>query len=113
MTAEAQRRESARQSTLADLWDRYAEAQEVATPGRTSSNLEWILGPRDNRFQHAAGLDARMMDLLGLWLDNLAAEIDEPVLLIAGGSPHRAEALSLAERLRAATKAFLVAFRRP
>jgi hypothetical protein len=112
MSAEFESPDRGRRQALTELWDRYSEARAQVPSGPPIANLEWILGPKGNRFDNAGALDSKMIELLALWLDDLATEVDQPVLLIAGAGESHPDGNSLARRLRAATKAFLVAFRR-
>ena len=112
VSAETKGRDGERQEALGELWDRYAEARGYASSTGSGANVEWLLGPKENRFQQAARLDARMLELLGVFLEDLASEIDEPILLMAAAGDSGTHRNSLARRLRAATKAFRIAFRR-
>ncbi len=103
---------------LARLRVRYGEARELVSPAEPSANLEWILGARRSPRQDEVDLDNGMIDLVALWLQDLAVEVDSPLPAQLVGevdesvlSAYQARQ-SLAQSLRAATEGFVVAFRR-
>ena len=107
-----------RRHALARLRQRYGEARALVSPAEPYANLEWILGARRNPSQDEADLSNNMIDLVALWLQDLAAEVDSRVSRQLTGaidesmlSVDRARQ-SLAQSLRAAAEGFVVAFQR-
>jgi hypothetical protein len=106
--------ESRRRGVVQRLRGRYAEAQEWIIPGLSASphsNLEWILGLRSSHRDDAA-LEASVCELVVLWLEDLALELEHPdVAKPPGRSVVGAqERLVAAEELRVATRDFAEAF---
>ncbi|MGH9316840.1 MAG: hypothetical protein ACRD1P_07020 [Thermoanaerobaculia bacterium] len=107
-----------RRQALARLRQRYGEARALVSPAEPYANLEWILGARRDPGQDEADLSNNMIDLVALWLQDLAVEVDSRVSRQLTGatdesmlSVDRARQ-SLAQSLRAATEGFVVAFQR-
>ncbi len=112
-SADGERRES-----LDRLRDRYAEAQELVAPAEPYDNLEWILGPRRDVSHDPSGLAPNTIELVGLWLQDLASEVDRRLeQTVLAADPSALESVQkrhlVAESLRNATERFLSAFRRP
>jgi hypothetical protein len=112
--SDAEKREA-----LVELRDRYVEARGDGASGEKHSNLDWILGARRNPTQDPLGFETKTIELIALWLQDLAVELDRRLT-----TPPRAEAgdgalaalearKSVARELRDATERFLVAFRSP
>jgi len=105
-----------RRQALARLKQRYRQARELVSPAEPHANLEWVLGAERNP-GHEADLNNNMIELVGLWLQDLAAEVDSRVSRQVTGAvdeslPSLDQARqSMAQSLRAATEGFLVAFR--
>jgi hypothetical protein len=112
IAADAEKRDA-----LVRLRDRYLEAQKLVSSREPHGNLEWILGARRNPTQDPLGLQPKTVELVALWLQDLAVQLDSrPIDPLAGepeGStislddPRRA----VATNLRDATEKFLAAFR--
>jgi hypothetical protein len=107
-----------KRESLVRLQERYVEAQKLVSSQEPYANLEWILGGRRNVTQDPLGLELGTIELVGLWLQDLAIEIDRRLprptsegLDSAGTSHSRAH--ELVQGLRDATERFLVAFRHP
>lgn len=98
------------------LRDLYSEARELVSPREPYANLEWILGAR-NPEQDQVDLGDKTIDLIVLWLQDLAAEVDRllPTHLAseidvgAGAGPQARR--SVARSLREATEGFVAAYR--
>jgi hypothetical protein len=113
LRSDAEKRES-----LVQLRRQYLEAQKLVSSDEPYVNLEWILGSRRNITEDPLGLATRTIELVGLWLQDVALELDRR-LPPAGGnrdaaalSPNAARELA-ARSLRDATERFLLAFRSP
>ncbi len=111
-------RDTEKREALVKLQDRYAEARELGSTGESHANLEWILGARRNSTQDPLGFETKAIELVALWLQDLAIELDRrlPKPLAAeleesALSSHEARQ-AVAQKLRDATERFLVAFRR-
>jgi hypothetical protein len=109
-------RDAERRASVASLAESYIEARDRVPSGAPHGNLDWILGPRRNSDRDPIALEPGTVRLMGLWLQDLAADLEarygsgrpEP---IGDATPMPAE--SLAATLRGATRRFLTAFRRP
>jgi hypothetical protein len=109
--------DSRRRGIVERLRGRYAEAQEwvIADSGSSSphANLEWILGSRRGAGD-GASIGTSVSELVVLWLEDLALELEHPEVADSGrggeGSPARRAA---AEELRVATRDFADAFLDP
>ena len=108
-----------KRQVVARLREQYGEARELASMAEPYANLEWILGARRNRDRDEAAFDTGISELVVLWLQDLAVELDSEV-----APPHAARtdemAISavqsrqaVAQSLRVATREFAVAFLRP
>jgi hypothetical protein len=105
-----------KEQVLAQLRDRYREARKLVSSTRPYANLEWVLAAMRNPDQTASYWADRTVELVALWLEDLAAEIDrlfpqEVTGEIAEGalSAYRARR-SLAQGLRDATGGFVAAY---
>jgi hypothetical protein len=90
------------------LRERYAEARELVSlePAWEPSHahLEWILGPRRNRELDFVPLGREISELVVLWLEDLALELEaEPG---AGPEWDAGTRQSVAQTLRSATRDF-------
>jgi hypothetical protein len=113
-----------KREALVELRDRYVEARELGPSsergpyGEHHANLEWILGARRNPTQDPLGFETKTIELVALWLQDLAVELDRR-LPTAQAEPKgdalvaNEARLSVVRELRDATERFLVAFRRP
>jgi hypothetical protein len=113
LRSDAERRES-----LVQLRRRYLEARKLVSSDEPHANLEWILGARRNVAEDPPALATGTIELVGLWLQDLAVELDRR--LPSAGGNEDARALSpdgvrelVARSLRQATERFLLAFRSP
>ncbi len=106
-----------KRQALARLLKRYDQAREFVSPGEPYANLEWILGPKRDPNRDAADLDAKMIELVALWLQDLVVEVDRVSSSeLTGAADESAPSAyqarrSTARSLRAAAKGFVVAFR--
>lgn len=110
------RRDDEKRESLVDVRARYAEAQKLVSSSFPYGNLEWILGGRRNLTQDPLSLATNTIELIGLWLQDLAVELEQRLPPPSGEA--EAEPLSpdavrqlVAQSLRDATERFLVAFR--
>ncbi len=89
------------------------EAQKLVPSDRPYANLRWILGVERSVPQDPLALESRTIEIVALWLQDLAHEID----LRPAAPPTSGIGASLrvpgARSLRAATQRFLVAFGYP
>jgi hypothetical protein len=106
-----------KQQVLAQLRDRYREARKLVSSTKPYANLEWVLAAMRNPDQTASYWADRTIELVALWLEDLAADIDRPFPQEVTGeigesvlSAYRARR-SLAQGLRDATGGFVAAFR--
>jgi hypothetical protein len=90
-----------RREAFARLRETYLETQKLVTSDGLHSNLEWILGDRRDATQNPPALAGRTVELVGLWLQDLASELDRQL-------PGRGQA---GRTLRDAITRFLTAFR--
>jgi len=110
--------ESRRRGVVQRLRGRYADAQEWIVRGASSSphsHLDWILGVRRGAHRDDAVLETSVCELVVLWLEDLALELEHPDLAkprgrSAVGPQGR---LVAAEELRVATRDFAEAFLGP
>lgn len=90
-----------RREAFARLRETYLEAQEFVTSDGAHTNLEWILGARRDATQNPPALAKRTIELIALWVQDLASQLDRQL-------PGRGHA---GRTLRDATTRFLAAFR--
>jgi hypothetical protein len=98
------------------LRDRYAEARALVSVTQkwelSHAHLEWILGPRRNRDLDGEALESGISELIVLWLDDLALELETPCRPErasdsgAGATPDADARRAVAQALRAATRDF-------
>jgi hypothetical protein len=80
------------------------------------TNLEWILGARRNPTQDPLGFETNTIEVVALWLQDLAVELERQVpgavATETGGETRLADEirLAMAQNLRNATDRFLAAF---
>jgi hypothetical protein len=98
---------------VARLRDRYSRARKLVSPAEPYGNLEWILGVRRDPSRDAISVDLSIAELVVLWLQDLAMELDRRILpetagdaSATGDSAHGAAA----HDLRVATSDFASAF---
>ena len=112
-----------KRGVVARLRERYGEARglvsrEEAYP-QPHAHLEWILGTQRNLGQDEATLDTGVSELVVLWLQDLAQELDiqalPPSASASGESviPAADSRQAVAHDLRTATRDFAKAFLRP
>ena len=106
-----------KREALVSLRDRYVEARELGTTGEEHANLEWILGARRNPTQDPLGFETKTIELVALWLQDLAVEVDRRAVPAVPETEKDAAAAhevrqAMAQKLRDATERFLTAFRR-
>lgn len=117
LTRDLDRRDDAeKRESLVELRERYVEAQSFVSSHASHSNLEWILGARRNITQDPLGLETRTIELIGLWLQDLAVELGGRLRKPDSESKTGATPLldgrdRVAMSLRDATERFLLAFR--
>jgi hypothetical protein len=75
-------------------------------PAEGSAHLEWILGPRRNVLHDRAKFQTELAELVVLWLEDLAVELNAASATPAAGARRRLAAQSL----QAATRDFAAAF---
>lgn len=75
--------------------------------GDGEGHLDWILGSLRNRNNDAAAFDTELAELVVLWLEDLAAELNAAPGALAGATV--AERQLAAAELQAATRAFAAA----
>ena len=91
---------------VARLRARYGEARGLVAPAEGSAHLEWILGPLRNVQPDRATFQTELAELVVLWLEDLAGELNaESAAPEAGPQRQRAAA-----SLQAATREFAAAF---
>jgi hypothetical protein len=118
MTTGGSDEDSRRELAFARLKACYAEARTCVTAAEPFSNLDWILGASRRPEDRSEDVNHKMIPLLSLWLEDLAAELDRaPVPPAAGGISEAAAAArrvcgSLAASLREATLGFAATLRR-
>jgi hypothetical protein len=117
-TFEEHAENSRRRALVEKLREQYAEARELVPSARgpvsSHSNLEWILGPRRNPELDGSELDGAVSELVVLWLEDLALELEAPewprsssdaggrMMTIADADARQ----SVAQTLRTATRDF-------
>ena len=110
--------EAEKQQTLARLRELWGEARDLVSTDQAFTNLEWILGVKRNPGPVPVDLDDRTIEVITLWLRDLALEIDRRLpLRPADGLDEGLQSVdrkrhSMAARLRVATEGFVMAFRR-
>jgi hypothetical protein len=92
---------------------RYSEARglvpwEPPLDAEAFSHLEWILGEQRNTEEDETALDTEVSELVVLWLQDLARELDKQAS-VAGGAT-AAVRHAAADGLRTATRDFAEAF---
>ncbi len=99
-----------KRGVVARLRQSYGEALGASIPRESdpqhSAHLEWILGPRRDLLRDEAALDPRVSELVVLWLQDFAQQLDDRQD-VAPAEDFRHEA---ARDLRAATTEFAEAF---
>jgi hypothetical protein len=107
-----------RRQALDGLRQPYNEARDLVSGTLPHENLEWILGAKRNLSHGAANLNDKTIEVVALWLEDLAFEVDgrlPPGPTIGrdrGSQPPDQTGHSVAARLRLATLRFVTAFRR-
>jgi hypothetical protein len=96
------RDDSERRDAFLELRETYAEAQRLVPQEGSYEELQWILGTRRDATLNPPTLRTKTIELVALWLQDLASEMDRRL-------PGRGE---IARDLRDATARFLAAFRR-
>lgn len=97
----------------------YGEARELVSSAEPCANLDWVFGADGDSDKPPPRLDRKMIPLLTLWLQDLAAEVERalsqgpPGETDSSPSPAHPARESLAERLREATEGLVAALRRP
>lgn len=108
--------DSRRRDILARLRERYVEARELAGPAEHYANLDWILGSRRNPRHDGPAFDDRLIELVVLWLQDLAFELGRgssprvPGDLDEGARSLDGARENAALGLRAATEEFVLTF---
>jgi hypothetical protein len=113
--------EKFRRGVVARLRAYYSAARELVDAKESvephHGHLEWILGTRSNPDRDDAGMDARTSELVVLWLEDLALDLDVSIGVTItpkhaeGRLPAAGRRKSAAQGLRDATRAFAQAFR--
>ena len=112
-----------RTGVVTRLRERYGEARkfvlsEPPLDDRAHDHLEWILGKRSNPEIAGTALDTEVSELIVLWLQDLARELDDPTSFpeASGTEPGAGSTagvrLAAADGLRAATRDFAEEFLR-
>ena len=105
--------EARHEEIVARLRARYDEARELVSQPEGSAHLEWVLGPLRNRDDDGAAFETDLAELVVLWLEDLAAELNAELPPEArAGAPIRQRQLAAAG-LQAATREFAAAFLGP
>jgi hypothetical protein len=109
--------DSEKREALVGLRDRYVEARELGSTSGEHTNLEWILGARRNPTQDPLGFETKTIELVALWLQDLAIDLDRRRASASPEIEHDTVAAhdarqAVAQKLRDATERFLTAFRR-
>jgi hypothetical protein len=110
-----------KRATLARLRERYSEARglvpwEPPLDTESFSHLEWILGAQRNTQHDETAWRAGVSDLVVLWLQDLARELDDQASVPwtpgsgAGAASTAAVRHAAADGLRTATRDFAEAF---
>jgi len=116
--------EHRKRAVVARLRERYSEAREFAPSvpppdAESFAHLEWILGKQRNPEQDEATLSVEVSELVVLWLQDLARELDNPAFVPGPPVPNSAAASTAgvrqaaADDLRTATRDFAEAFLSP
>ena len=111
------RDDSEKRESFLRLREQYVEAQKLVSADEPYANLDWILGARRDAARDPLALEAKTIELAGLWLQDLAVEVDRRAapgpardFLSGALSPPRAGDAP-GQSLREATARFLLAFR--
>lgn len=109
-----------KRGVVARLRQRYGEAREfvLSEPpldAQAHGHLEWILGKESNAGHGGAALGTELSELVVLWLQDLARELDNQVFPGAAGSEDGAASAAgvrqaAADGLRTATREFAEEF---
>lgn len=91
---------------MARLRARYGEARALVSPAEGEAHLEWILGPHRGVRQDRSAFQTELAELVVLWLEDLAVELNAASATPAAGAQRQLAALSL----QAATRDFAQAF---
>jgi hypothetical protein len=113
-----------KRGVVARLRERYSEAREFASSvpppdAESFAHLEWILGKQRNPEHDEATLSVEVSELVVLWLQDLARELESPAFLSGPPVPDSAGASTAgvrqaaADDLRTATRDFAEAFLSP
>ena len=109
-------RDVERRAAFVELREHYVKARRHGSSNGRHQNLEWILGASRNSSQDPPGFEAKTIEVVALWLQDLVAELDRR---LPKPLPEKLEedAVSAfetrqvaAQNLRDATKRFLAAF---
>ena len=104
-------------SLASELRATYREARKLASGPGAYEDLDWIIGVKRNPKLAPVVLGKRMLDIVELWLEDLAVEVDRRLPARSPDAGDRPSASSewarreVAARLRAATSAFVAAYR--
>jgi hypothetical protein len=109
---------SEKRESLVSLRERYIEARAFVPSDEPYANLRWILGLAGSPTHDPLSLDSRTVDVVALWMQDLAREIErQPDAFADDHQPDlsRSSVLSpdrrgIARSLREATQRFLAAF---
>ena len=112
--------EEFRRGVVARLRAYYAAARELVDANDSGEphhvHLEWILGTRSDPDRDDAGIDSGVSELVVLWLEDLASELDGSMGVLRtpsrarDGRPAEGRRESAASGLRVATRDFADAF---
>lgn len=107
-----------KREALVELRDRYVEARELGSSLESHTNLEWILGARRNPTQDPLGFETNTIEVVALWLQDLAIDLERRLPVEVAAEPGRETSVAddvrraMAQNLRDATDRFLTAFSR-
>jgi hypothetical protein len=105
--------DSHRRGVVARLRQRYGEARGASAPEESdphhSAHLEWILGAQRDRLRDEAEFDPRVSELVVLWLQDFAQQLDQRQDV----APAEESRHETARDLRAAASDFADAFLSP
>ncbi|MGE5277077.1 MAG: hypothetical protein ACM3SU_08790 [Acidobacteriota bacterium] len=107
--------DSRQETAFTRLKARYAEARNLVFSAAPHSNLDWILGVHRNPEESSEDLNRKMIPLLALWLEDLAAELERrlaPGPTSEVDEPARTARACAVESLREAASGFMAAVRR-
>jgi hypothetical protein len=112
-----------KRGVVARLRERYSEAREFAPSApppdaETFAHLEWILGRQRNPELDEATMSVEVSELVVLWLQDLAREVESPALTgppvpDSTGASTAGVRQAVADDLRTATRDFAAAFLSP